>query len=123
LRLLLDTRVLLWWQRGDQRLNPRTRDTIASADTVLVSAAALWEIAIKTHLGRLDADLDAVFDLAADGFRELPIRGAHAKVAASLPAHHNDPFDRMMVAQARVEDLILVSADGIFGGYDVRLLK
>lgn len=122
MRLLLDTSVVLWWQSGDRRLNAHTRHAIANADTVLVSAAALWEIAIKVRLGKLDVSLDDVFDLSADGFRELPIRGVHARVAGELPAHHQDPFDRMIVAQALVEKLTLVTSDAIFGKYGVAML-
>jgi len=122
LRLLLDTSVILWWQSGDRRLEAPTRHAIATADTVLVSAAALWEIAIKARLGKLDVSLDDVFDLSADGFRELPIRGVHARVAGELPAHHKDPFDRMIVAQALVEELTLVTSDAIFAKYGVAML-
>jgi len=122
LRLLLDTSVVLWWQNGDRRLGARTRRAIATADTVLVSAATLWEIAIKARLGKLNVSLDDVFDLSADGFRELPIRGAHARMAGELPAHHKDPFDRMIVAQTLVEELTLVTSDAIFAEYGVAVL-
>ena len=122
MRLLLDTSVVLWWQNGDRRLDAHTRHAIATAETVLVSAAALWEIAIKARLGKVDVSLDDVFDLSADGFRELPIRGAHARVAGELPAQHRDPFDRMMVAQALVEKLTLVTSDAIFAKYGIAML-
>ena len=122
MRLLLDTNVVLWWQNGDRRLGAHTRQTIATADTVLVSAAVLWEIAIKAHLGKLDVSLVEVFDLSADGFHELPIRGVHALVAGELPPHHKDPFDRMIAAQAQVEKLTLVTSDAIFAKYGVKVL-
>ncbi len=122
MRLLLDTHTLLWWQQGDRRLNARARRGIAAADSVFVSAAVLWEIVIKARLGKLHASLDAVFDLSADGFRELPIRGLHARVAGELPPHHKDPFDRMLAAQAQVEGLTLVTSDEIFRKYGVRTL-
>lgn len=122
MRLLLDTHALLWWQRGDRRLSSVARRAISDADSVQVSAAALWEIVIKAQLGKIEASLDAVFDLSADGFRELPIRGIHARAAGELPPHHNDPFDRMIAAQAQVEDLILVTSDPIFTAYGVRTL-
>ena len=122
MRLLLDTHALLWRQQGDRRLNARARRAIAGADSVFVSAASLWEIVIKAQLGKLQASLDAVFDLPADGFRELPIRGIHARVAGELPPHHKDPFDRMIAAQAQVEDLTLVTSDDVFRKYGVRTL-
>lgn len=122
MRLLLDTHTLLWWQQDDRRLGTRARRAIAAADSVFVSAAALWEIVIKAQLGKLQASLDAVLDLSADGFRELPIRGIHARVAGELPPHHKDPFDRMIAAQARVEELTLVTSDDVFLKYGVRTL-
>ncbi len=122
MRLLLDTHALLWWQQGDRRLSPVARRAISDADSVQVSAAALWEIVIKAQLGKIEASLDAVFDLSADGFRELPIRGIHARAAGELPPHHKDPFDRMIAAQAQVEDLTLVTSDPIFTAYGVRTL-
>lgn len=122
MRLLLDTHALLWWQQGDRRLSPAARRAISGADSVQVSAAALWEIVIKAQLGKIEASLDAVFDLSADGFRELPIRGIHARAAGELPPHHKDPFDRMIAAQAQIEDLTLVTSDAIFTAYGVRTL-
>lgn len=122
MRLLLDSHILLWWQSGHRRLDRRSGKAIANADAVYVSAAVLWEIAIKTHLGRLRGSLDAIFDLSKDGFSELPVRGAHARVAAALPPHHKDPFDRMIAAQAQVEELTLVTTDDIFKAYGVRTL-
>ena len=122
MRLLLDTHALLWWQQGDRRLSPPARRAIEEADSVLVSAAALWEIVIKVRLGKLEASLNAVFDLGADGFHELPIRGQHARAAGELPGDHKDPFDRIMAAQARVENLTLVSNDPAFASLGVRAL-
>jgi PIN domain nuclease of toxin-antitoxin system len=123
LRLLLDTHILLWWQRADRRLGRPLTRAIAEADAVYVSAASLWEIVIKVKLGKLDASVDAVFDLEADGFRELPIRGLHARVAGDLPPHHKDPFDRVIAAQAQVEGLTLVTSDPIFTKYAVKTLS
>jgi len=122
-RLLLDTHVLIWAVTWPDRLPPRLRDAILSArTTVLVSAASAWEIAIKRALGRLTFPLerfDAVLEEA--GFAPLPISAAHAIEAGGLPRHHADPFDRMLVAQARSDDLMLASEDPLVAAYDVRL--
>jgi PIN domain nuclease of toxin-antitoxin system len=122
-RLLLDTHVLIWAVTQPDRLRPRLRDAILSArTTVLVSAASAWEIAIKRSLGRLTFPLerfDAVLEDA--GFTQLAMNAAHAIEAGSLPRHHADPFDRMLVAQARVEDLVLASDDPLVAAYDLRL--
>jgi PIN domain nuclease of toxin-antitoxin system len=123
LKLLLDTHALLWWQMGDRRLSSKARRAVASADLVYVSAASFWEIVIKAQLGKLDASLDDAFDISKDGFRELPIRGVHARAAGELPPHHKDPFDRMIAAQTNVEGLTLVTNDEVFALYTVRTLE
>ena len=121
--LLLDTHILLWWLAQDPRLPPAVADAIASPDTVvLVSAATAWEIAIKKAAGRLDAPDDLLAALHADDFNTLGISAAHALAAGGLPAHHADPFDRMLIAQAQTEDLTLVSVDSRFPLYNVDLL-
>jgi len=94
---------------------------MAAAEVLFVSAATIWEIAIKTARGRLRIDADPVAVVAAAGFRPLPITWAHADLAGRLPDHHADPFDRMLIAQAMVEGLPLVTADGMFGRYGVTL--
>ncbi len=88
-----------------------------------VSAASIWEAGIKSAVGRLDVDGDLVAEISAAGFEDLPINGHHAWEASMLPPHHHDPFDRMLVAQAFVEDLVLASADRLFERYDVALLS
>jgi len=122
-RLLLDTHVLLWATAYPERLSDDLRHALAvPGNTVLVSAASVWEIAIKRALGRIVfplEELDTI--LARAGFEDLPIASAHAIAAGGLPRHHADPFDRMLIAQAQVEDLTLVSEDAAFGAYDVRL--
>jgi PIN domain nuclease of toxin-antitoxin system len=122
-RLLLDTHVFLWATSEPGRLGERLRQALAAPENaVLVSAATVWEIAIKRALGRLDfplEELDAV--LARAGFDHLPIEAGHAITAGGLPRHHADPFDRMLIAQARVEGLTLVSEDAAIAAYDVRL--
>jgi PIN domain nuclease of toxin-antitoxin system len=121
-RLLLDTLVLLWWRLDDARLNESARDAIASADLVLVSAASAWEVAIKVRLGRLVLDADFATGVSESGFERLPVGFEHAAETKGLPDHHRDPFDRMLVAQARVERLTLVTHDRRLAAYEVDLL-
>jgi len=118
MRLLLDTHVFLWAVAGSSKLKASSRRLIESADEVHVSAASIWEIAIKSRLGKIDADADElVAAIAASGFVELPVRSVHAAATHRLPLHHNDPFDRLLVAQALTEPLRLLSADAILGRY------
>ena len=121
MRLLLDTRVFLWW-RMNHVMRPDAMDAIRDADEVFVSAASAWEVAIKAAAGKLR--LDAVFadGVAASGFEALPIDFQHAAAAAELPPHHRDPFDRLLIAQAMIERAALVSHDGAFSAYDVRIV-
>jgi PIN domain nuclease of toxin-antitoxin system len=123
-RLLLDTHALIWALAEPARLSPEARDALGEpAHAVFVSAASAWEIAIKASLGRLDFPLAAwERALAEAGFAELPVRGPHAIAAGSLPRHHADPFDRMLIAQARHEGLTLVTRDAAFAAYGVALL-
>lgn len=121
MRLLLDTHVLLWAVLNDPRLSKAQAQAISKGELYL-SAASVWEIGIKRSLGKLDVPGD-LFDVAVDaGCRPLPISWAHAEAAAGLPQHHSDPFDRMLVAQARCEDLRLVSSDGKLAAYDVEIV-
>jgi PIN domain nuclease of toxin-antitoxin system len=95
-----------------------------AAAVIHVSAASFWEVAIKAGLGRIDLGrVDLAAELEAGGFQELPIRARHALEVRALPRHHDDPFDRMLAAQARVEGLTLVSRDAIFARYGVNLLR
>jgi PIN domain nuclease of toxin-antitoxin system len=118
-RLLLDTHVLLWWLADDRKLGKKAREIIASPNNdVLVSAASVWETAIKTALGRLEIELDDLENaIVQNGFRPLPIGFQHAVTAGRLPPAHRDPFDRILVAQASVEELRVVSHDRIFERY------
>ena len=121
--LLLDTHILLWWLSDDPLLPTAAREAIASPQTeVLVSAATAWEIAIKQAAGRLDAPEDLLEAVEASDFQTLPITAAHAVAAGALPPHHSDPFDRMLIAQARAETLTLISVDNRFPQSDVELL-
>ena len=123
MRILLDTGILLWWLADDPLLPGRAAAVIANADNeVIVSAATAWEISSKRAAGRLDSPDDLLGALAANEFGTIAITADHAISAGGLPPHHSDPFDRMLIAQARAEDLILVSVDGRFSDYDVDLL-
>lgn len=118
--LLLDTHVLLWLAAGDARLGPRAR-AAALSGSARVSSISVWEIGIKSATGALTATgLHTV--LETGDFPELPFTAQHAREAAALPLHHRDPFDRALVGQARVEGLVLVSADSRLQAYDVALL-
>ena len=123
MRLLLDTHALLWWLDADPRLDPAAVSAIGDADTVMVSAASAWEIAIKQALGKLTGPDDLAGELVTNGFTPLPITVAHASTAGALPPHHPDPFDRMLVAQARLEGLTLVTRDPRLADYGVALLR
>lgn len=116
--LLLDTHVLLWWASDDARLGARARRSLTEED-VAVSAVSGWEIEVKRARGRLDAPDDLVGLLAEQGFTELSLTLHHAVDAGRLPRHHDDPFDRALIAQARVEGLRLVTADRALAEYDV----
>jgi PIN domain nuclease of toxin-antitoxin system len=119
MRLLLDTHILLWWVMGDRRLTKDLAAIVASAENdVAVSAATMWEITIKQMLGRIDVDLEELkASIAADGFSELPLRFAHSLKLQSLPCHHDDPFDRILIAQSIVEGRQLVTKDADILGY------
>lgn len=123
MRLLLDTHVLLWWLSAEH-LRPKAAAAVSSADSeVLVSAATVWELSIKASLGKLVMPDDLTDQLARHGFDILPIGLAHALAVRSLPPHHADPFDRMLVAQGQVEDLTLVTRDPSIRRYRVRTLQ
>ena len=119
MRLLLDTHVLLWWAGGDRKLGPAVRETIADGEnTILISAATFWEIAIKQMLGRIDIDLDALREaIADDGFEELPINIDHTLRVSTLPLTHRDPFDRLLIAQSISESAVLVTRDDAVHAY------
>ena len=121
MRVLLDTHVLLWAVLNDPRLTVAQAQAIYEGE-VYLSSASVWEIGIKRAIGKLDVP-DDLFDIAVDaGCRPLPISWTHAEAAAALPLYHADPFDRMLVAQARCEGLRLASSDTKLGAYDVDLL-
>lgn len=120
-RLLLDTHALLWWL-ADEQLDDATKARIATAEVVLASAASVWEVGIKAALGKLRVDLPFGPVLRRASIPVLAIDAGHADAAAALPSHHRDPFDRMLIAQARIEDLQVVTRDERFADYDVSIL-
>lgn len=123
-RLLLDTHVLLWALAEPQKLKPETRKMIGDgANEVYVSAASAWEIEIKRALGKLRAPDDLEAQLAAARLEELPVRIQHAAALRLLPPLHGDPFDRLLIAQARVEQLTLVTQDKRLRSYEIALLE
>ena len=127
MRLLLDTHALLWWLAGDAGLSARAREAVGDeGNEVFVSAASAWELATKHRTGRLPG-IDAVMRdlegaLRGQGFLALPISIRHGQVAGALPGPHRDPFDRMLIAQAMLEDFWLVSNETLFDAYGVRRL-
>jgi PIN domain nuclease of toxin-antitoxin system len=117
MRVLLDTHLLLWALAFPEKLSKGARQRIDSSD-VYASAASIWEISIKSALGKLEADPDEVLaGVEPAGFNHLPILGGHAAKVAALPPIHKDPFDRLLVAQARFEPMILLTDDELLGGY------
>ena len=121
--LLLDTHALLWWL-GGQRMTEEARERIADPSVlVAVSAASIWEASIKQALGKLTVRGSVAGSAVGSGFEPLPITLEHAELAGQLPPHHRDPFDRMLVAQARLEALTLVTRDPAFDAYDVQVLR
>ncbi|HXD42308.1 MAG TPA: type II toxin-antitoxin system VapC family toxin [Ramlibacter sp.] len=118
MRLLLDTHIFLWAVAGSRLLKPAARRIIESADEVYVSAASIWEVAIKAGLGKIRADpRELTAAIEASGFVELPVSALHAAGVAQLAPHHNDPFDRLLIAQALVEPLKLVTVDEVLAQY------
>ena len=127
MRLLLDTHALLWWLAGDANLSASARAAVdEDANAVFVSAASTWEIATKHRLGKLPGANAIASNLAAaiesQGFLGLPITIRHGEAAGGLPGPHRDPFDRMLIAQSTLEDLVLVSNEQAFDAYGVQRL-
>lgn len=127
MKVLLDTHVLLWWLHDASRLRPETRDLMAAeANELLWSAASTWELAIKAQLGkvRLDEPLPTFITrmILTQGLTALPVHHSHASHVAELPAMHRDPFDRLLVAQAVVEGVPLLTADRQLAAYGIEIL-
>jgi len=120
--LLLDTHVVLWWLTDDPTLSDYIKDQLDHEPDVYVSAATVWEVAIKQAMGKLKEPADLPERIRDSGFRELPITSEHAIAAGRLPLIHRDPFDRMLVAQAQRENLTLVTKDPHILEYPVSVL-
>ncbi len=127
MRLLLDTHALIWWLYDDPALSIAARNAIAASDIeVAVSAASAMEVTTKFRIGKLPfaallaQDFEAI--VTRQGFVEMPITVRHARLAGSLQISHNDPFDRLLIAQAQAEDMVLVSNETLFDGFAVRRL-
>ncbi len=123
MRLLLDTHTLIWWAH-DRPIAPDAGAAIRNPENrVLVSAASIWEAEIKVQVGKLELEVDLAPGATAHGFEPLAVTFDHAVAAGRLPLHHRDPFDRMLVAQAQLEGLTIVSRDPVFDNYAVAVLR
>ena len=120
MRALVDTHILLWWLADGARLEAPHREMIASPENELfVSAITIAEISIKASLGKLTVPDGIVDIVVSEGFAHLPFTSAHAEELRSLPWHHRDPFDRMLIAQAMAERIPLLTADSRIRAYDI----
>lgn len=119
MRILLDSHVVLWWLEDNSALGSQCRELIERADVAFVSVVTPWELGIKRALGKVSMPDGLVDAVESGGFKSLSITAAHAELAPALPPLHRDPFDRMLVAQAQLETLVLVTADKALASYDV----
>lgn len=123
MNLLLDSHCLLWWL-ADMEMSEAAMVAIGDpSNAVFVSPATIWELEIQVALGTLVVDADLIVEVPESGMSWLPITAVHGRTAARLPAHHRDPFDRMLIAQAQVADYTLISRDGVFASYGVSLIE
>jgi PIN domain nuclease of toxin-antitoxin system len=122
MKLLLDTHAALWWQAEDRRLSREARRAIATAEIVWVSSATGWEAAMKVAKDRLRLREPIGVTLIADDLTELPVTLRHTEEFLRIPRHHGDPFDRMLVAQARLEGATIVTHDRAFEAYGVPVI-
>ena len=124
MQYLLDTHALIWWLANDPSLDPNAKAEIASPNNLIfVSAASTWEISIKKAIGKLDSPEDIMKQIAKNKFKSLPINIEETLTIETLPPHHQDPFDRILIAQAQVFDLTIITRDRQFSLYDLNLLK
>lgn len=124
MRLLLDTHLIIWWMNGEaSKISERALAALGSEDMEpVVSAVAIWEAAIKRRIGKLEVPGDMLAQIEASGVELLPVSVRHADFVSSLPDHHEDPFDRLLVSQAMIEGIALASADEVLRRYDVELV-
>ena len=123
MRVLIDTHIFLWWDRRLRSISRPLRVAIADeANDIFVSVASIWEIAIKRATGKLSFRYSIVDAVSALGFEVLPITGSHAEHAGGLPRHHNDPFDRLIIAQAYLEGMVVGTQDRLMRPYGVATL-
>lgn len=121
MNLLLDTQAFLWFESGDQRMTLVARQAILNPDNIkFISMASFWEVTIKNSLGKLELHIPFDDLLNLTGYSHLHISGEHLKLLRSLPFHHRDPFDRMLISQALHENLIIISADKQFDLYGIK---
>lgn len=123
MRLLLDTHVVLWQLSGDRELSAAALDAIEAADDLLISVVSFAEVGIKTSVGKLQIPHDLQTRIAAAGVRPLGLSPAHGLAVPELPVHHRDPFDRLIIAQALVDRLTVVTADTRFQAYEIDVLE
>lgn len=122
MRLLLDTHVVLWQLSGDRELSQSALDAISDADDLLFSVVSFAEIGVKASVGKLVVPPDLQAKIAEAGVRSFGLSAAHGLAVATLPPHHRDPFDRLLIAQALTEGLTLISANASFAAYDIRVI-
>lgn len=122
MRLLLDTHVVIWWLTDSAELAPDVKELLDTEPAVYVSAVSPWEIALKQAVGKLHGPEDLAERVRDSQFNPLPVTAGHGVRAGRLPAHHRDPFDRVLVAQAQIEGMTLVTRDQYIPRYDVRVM-
>ncbi len=124
MKLLLDTHTLIWWLANNPTLSQAAKKAISNPDNlVFISAASAWEMAIKKSLGKLDAPDDLEIQIDNHNFQPLPIKIAHGLAVEKLPHHHNDPFDRIIIAQAICESMTVITRDKKFSSYNISILS
>ncbi len=123
MNLILDTHIILWWLDNSEKLPKKYFSVISDSDNIcFISSATIWEISIKSGLGKLEIPDNFTDILQQEGFSELPVSWEHAAMVRNLPFHHKDPFDRLIIAQTIIEDYILLTVDKIIPIYGVKIL-